>query len=199
MRIFLTVMTAAVLCAAACGDAFCQDTNETLNTIFSRKSVRVYDQAKNVTDEQLDTLVKAGMAAPTAMDKRPWEFVVVTDRAALDALAAALEYGKMLLAAKAAIVVCGDIEQALPGMAQEFWIQDCSAATENILLAAESMGLGAVWVGVYPYPENMARVRQALGIPATVMPLAVVSIGYPQGGDKPKNKYNPAKVHKNKW
>jgi nitroreductase len=186
-------------CTAWCGDAFCQDTNETLDTIFARKSVRMYDQSRDVTDAQLDTLVRAGMAAPTAMDRRPWEFVVVTERAGLDKLAQALEYGKMLFTAKAAIVVCGNMEQTIPGKAREFWIQDCSAATENILLAAESMGLGAVWLGVYPDPERAARVRGILGIPETVIPLNVISIGYPQGGEQPKNKYDPAKIHKNKW
>lgn len=199
MKVFLSGIVIFLACSAVCSDAFCQDTNGTLDTIFARKSVRMYDQAKKVTDAQLDTLVRAGMAAPTAMDRRPWEFVVVTERVSLDKLAQALEYGKMLLTAKAAIVVCGNMEQTIPGKAREFWVQDCSAATENILLAAESIGLGAVWVGVYPDTERAARVRGVLGIPETVIPLCVISIGYPQGGEQPKNKYDPAKIHKNKW
>lgn len=199
MKNFLAGVVVLVICVAACGRVFCQETNETLNTIFARKSVRAYDPTREVTYAQLETLVRAGMAAPTAMDRRPWEFVVVTERAGLDELAGVLEYGKMLFAAKAAIVVCGNMEQTIPGTAGEFWVQDCSAATENILLAAESIGLGAVWVGVYPEVKRVERVRAALGIPATVTPLNVISIGYPQGGDKPKDKYDPAKIHKDKW
>ena len=197
--IFFAVLALAVFAAGPAETTRAQGYNETIQTILSRKSVRNYDISKNISPAQLDLLVRTGMAAPTAMDKRPWEFVIVTDRTRLDAMAGALDHGKMLLYAKAAIVVCGDINKALPGMAQEFWVQDCSAATENILLAAESMGLGAVWVGLYPFPENMSRVRGVLEIPENVMPLAAVSIGYPRGGEKPKDKYDPARIHKDRW
>ncbi len=172
--------------------------NQTLKIIHQRKSVRHYTEQK-VSKEQLETLVKAGMAAPTAMNKQPWTFVVVKDRQNLDSLASYLPTKKMLTTASAAIVVCGDMNQALKGEGQPYWIQDCSAATQNILLAAESMGLGAVWLGIYPSEKNVNAVSECLDLPAHVTPLCVISIGYPVGDEKPKDKWKPEKLHWEKW
>lgn len=172
--------------------------NDALTVIHSRKSVRNYLD-KLVNKEQLEILLKAGMAAPTARDCRPWVFVAVTDRNKLKILAEGMVYGKMLEKAGAAIVVCGDIKKALTGEGQQYWIQDCSACTENILLAAEAIGLGAVWLGVYPDVEKIDFIRATLGISETVIPLNVISIGYPTGEDKPKNKFDPANIHWNRW
>ncbi|PKK88697.1 MAG: hypothetical protein CVV64_17800 [Candidatus Wallbacteria bacterium HGW-Wallbacteria-1] len=171
---------------------------DTLSVIHSRKSVRKYTD-KAVEEEKMDKLVRAGMAAPTAADKRPWDFVVVTDRTTLDKLADVLEYGKMLKQAKAAIVVCGNLNKALPGDAAPFWVQDCSAATENILLAAESLGLGAVWIGAYPLQDRVSGLAAILGCPEKIIPLNVISIGYPDGDPKPKNKYDATVIHRDKW
>lgn len=171
---------------------------DAMSVIFSRKSVRKY-QDKAVPKETLELLMKAGMAAPTAADKRPWAFVAVTDKKQLAALAAALPYGKMIGKAGAAIVVCGMEEKFFPGAEREFWVQDTSAATENILLAAEAGGLGAVWIGVYPDKARYEAVSRVLGLPATVLPLNVVSIGYPMGNEKPKDKFDPKKIHWEKW
>jgi nitroreductase len=172
--------------------------NPTLKVIHSRKSVRHYIN-RQVNKDDLLTLVKAGMAAPTAMDRRPWAFVIVTDKAKLEELVAGLPYTKMLTSAGAGIVVCGVLEKALPGEGQEFWMQDCSAATENILLAAESMGLGAVWTGVYPSQGKVDHIRKVLGIPESMIPLNVIPVGYPVGDEKPKDKFDPANVHWEKW
>lgn len=174
------------------------EANPTLETIFERKSVR------NFTDEpvamaMLTELVRAGMAAPTARNSQPWQFVIVTDRKMLNDLGEALPNARMLLGATAAIVVCGDMERALTGVSQDYWVQDCSAATQNILLAAESMGLGAVWTAAFPYEARMAPVRQALGLPAHIIPLNVIPIGHPIGEDQPKDKWDPERVHLNAW
>lgn len=188
------------LCMGFCivGNVFAAEQNETLKTIHARKSVRQYID-RQVTKDQLNVLVKAGMAAPTAGDKRPWSFVVIDDRKKLDALAEVLPYGKMLKSAPAAIVVCGNPDKFFPGVESAFWIQDCSAATENILLAVESMGLGAVWIGVYPTDSKIKGVQFVLGIPEKEVPLNVLSIGYPAGMEKPKDKFNEKQIHWNKW
>lgn len=172
--------------------------NETLKTIFSRKSVRSYT-GEAVADDTLRLLVKAGMAAPTAVDRRPWDFIVITDQAILMKLADVLPYARMVKEAAAAIVVTGNLDQQFDGHDALFWIMDCSAATENILLAAESMGLGAVWTAVYPAEERVAAVRKILEIPDNVIPLNLIPIGVPAGKEKPKDKFNPDKIHLNQW
>jgi nitroreductase len=192
-------LTAAVAMLQA-GSATAEEVrmNDTLKTIFNRKSVRVYSEAA-VSDEQLLMLVKAGMAAPTAVDRRPWEFIVITDRAVLKKMADAMPYAKMAAQAPAAIVICGDTDRQFGGRQASYWQMDCSAATENLLLAAESMGLGAVWTSVYPEESRMDAMRAILGIPQHVIPLNLVPVGVPGGGEKPKDKYNPGQIHKNKW
>ena len=170
-----------------------------LQNIHSRKSVRSYT-AEPVRRSQLDTLVRAAMAAPTGRDMRPWQFVIVDDKALMDSLAAQLPYAKMLAEAQAAIVVCGDLSVTDDkGNPSTNWAFDCSAATENLLLAAEGMGLGAVWTGVHPYPERVEAVRIALGLPDQIEPFCLVPIGWPKGDPQPKDKYNPERVHYNGW
>lgn len=175
-----------------------KDTPDMLEVIHSRRSVRNYTD-EPVTPEQIEVLLRAGMAAPTARNMQPWAFVVVTERDRLKQLADHLPYGKMLARAGAAIVVCADMERALPGIAREMWVQDCSAAAQNILLAAEGIGLGAVWIGVHPIPDNIAAVRRLLDLPETVQPLNVVSIGHPLGIEEPKYKYDERKIHREVW
>lgn len=174
------------------------NTPSTLKIIHQRKSVRDYT-AKEVSKEQLETLVKAGMAAPTARNLQPWAFVVITERAVLDEMANQLPYCKMLLKAPAAIVVCGDLQKAATDVDQHFWVQDCSAATQNILLAAESVGLGAVWTAAFPYQDRMDIVIKALDLPEHVLPLNVIPIGYPATNEQPKDKWNPENLHWEKW
>lgn len=167
---------------------------DVLTVIHQRKSVRNYT-AEPVVGKELDQLVRAGFAAPSARNLQPWEFYVITERGTLDALAASLPYGKMLAKAQAAIVVCGNSRQFGEGATREMWVQDCSAATENILLAAEGIGLGAVWIGVYPYAPRVEAVSKALKLPEEFIPLNVISIGRPDGKDMPKQKYRESKVH----
>jgi len=169
-----------------------------LEVIQNRRSVRNYT-ADPVSQQQLDTLLRAAMAAPTAGNAQPWSFVVVTDRERLKQLAGRLEYGKMLNKAAAAIVVCGLPDQALPGEAKGMWVLDCAAASENILLAAQGIGLGGVWVGVYPIEERMVAVRQVLALPDTVVPPNVISLGHPTGIERPKRKFDARKIHRDTW
>lgn len=167
--------------------------NETLEVIHNRKSVRHFTD-QPVSKKQIETLLRAGMAAPTAVNRQPWVFYVVTKREVLDKLSQQLPYAKMLSQAQAAIVVCGDMEKAGNLKDKSYWVQDCSAATENILLAAESIGLGAVWTASYPYDDRTETVSNALNLPENHVPLNVVPIGYPTGEDMPKNKWIPENI-----
>jgi nitroreductase len=172
--------------------------NETMKTIFARKSVRNYNES-TIPKETLELLVKAGMAAPTARDKRPWEFIIITDKAVLKKLSDALPYAKMAEKAGHGIVVAGDMEKQNGGADSPYWIMDCSAAVQNILLAAESLGLGAVWTAVYPNSDRLEPVSKILGLPKNIVPLAFIPVGTPAGTDKPKDKYNKNQIHWNKW
>ena len=177
--LLLVVVLAIVILKTSCmGDQKQDETTlkskAVLENIAERKSVRKYLN-KSVEEDKIDAMVKAGMAAPSGMDRRPWEFVVVTDREALDSMAAKLPYAKMLTNAPLAIVVCGDTTRS------SYWYLDCSAATQNVLLAAEALGLGAVWTAAYPYEDRIDVVRQNTGLPENIVPLCVIPIGYPDG------------------
>ena len=167
--------------------------NETLEMIHNRKSVRHFTD-QPVSKEQLEILLRAGMAAPSAVNRQPWVFYVVTQREILDSLSEQLPYAKMLTQAQAAIVVCGDMEKAGNLKDEGYWVQDCAAATENILLAAESMGLGAVWTAAYPYDDRTKAVIKKLNLPETHIPLNVIPLGYPTGEDEPKDKWKAENI-----
>lgn len=188
------VRLAWVFVAPSSGDGVSSASQTVLHNILQRKSVRAYTD-RAVSHEQLDTLIRAAMAAPTGRDMRPWHFIVLEGRHQLSPLAEQLPYAKMLAEAQAAVVVCGDMSVTdKEGNPSRNWTFDCSAATENLLLQAESMGLGAVWTGVYPYDERIEAVKQALHLPDHLIPLNVIPIGYPKGDPQPKDKYDPAKV-----
>ena len=202
MQVLATALLAAVLMTSCNGNS--QTTNNTDNknaaieTIMTRTSIRSFtDQA--VADETVETMLRAGMAAPTAVNAQPWHFVVVNERAKLDELAGTNRHGNMLREAPLAIVVCGNMEKAMKGPGQAFWVQDCSAATENILLAAHALGLGAVWTGCYPMEERMVQVSQVLSLPETIIPLCVIVMGYPNENPEPKDKWKPENVSYNKF
>ena len=166
--------------------------DDKLRFVFARRSIRRYKQ-ESVSEADVTSLLEAGMAAPSAANRKPWHFVAVTDRAVLKALAEQHPYGKMLSSAALAIVVCGD-----PSVSS-WWVQDGSAATENILLAAEALGLGAVWLGCHGEPEREQAVRDILGIPAEIGVLNVLSIGHPDEAKEARTQYDPALVHSNGW
>jgi len=164
-----------------------------LESIFARRSIRKYTGAP-VDRAALEKLLEAGMAAPSSNDRKPWHFVVIEDRAALAKLAELHPHGKMLRDAAAAIAVCGDTT-----VAPDFWIQDCSAATENILVAVAALGLGAVWLGCHPREDRVASIRTALGIPPHIGILSLISIGHPAEKKEPRTQYDEKRVHHEKW
>jgi nitroreductase len=168
-----------------------------LENIFSRKSVRHFT-GETVLQEKLELLIKAGMAAPSANNKQPWAFIGITKRLILDNLAEGLPYAKMLAQAGGAIVVCGDMDRIDPNK-PAYWIHDCAAAAENILLATEAIGLGAVWTALYPYKERYSLVQEAISLPETIIPLCIIPVGYPTGEDQPKEKFKTENIHWNKW
>lgn len=175
-----------------------ENSDKIMENILNRKSVRTYTN-EEVKKEQLETLLRAGMAAPSARNSQPWLFFVIDERGILDNLAEQLPNARMLAEAKAAIVVCGNMQKTLEGEAKEFWVQDCSAATQNILLAAESMGLGAVWTGAYPRKETVKIIQEELKLPEYIIPLNVIPIGWQTGKEKPKQKYNEENIRWNTW
>ncbi len=171
--------------------------SDALSVIHNRKSVRSFT-GEGVSKEALDKIVRAGMAAPTAVNMQPWAFVVVTDRKTLDTLAAGLPYAKMLDKAGAAIVVCAIPDKAYE-KSREFAVIDSTCASQNILLAVEALGLGAVWTAAYPDTGRMEVVRKTLNIPEEIIPLNVIPVGHPTGKDQPKDKYKPENIHWEKW
>lgn len=168
---------------------------DALQAIATRRSIRRFTE-RPVPPELIDKVLRAAMAAPSAGNQRPWHFVVLDNRALLDAIPRFHPYAAMLQQASAAIVVCGDgrLEQY-----QGYWVQDCAAATENLLLAAHALDLGAVWVGVYPREERVARLQALLAIPAEVIPLALVALGYPAERPAPADRFDRARIHRNGW
>lgn len=189
------VLASLVLSAVlvSCNGSKADEGDPVIENIFERKSVRSFDVEKQVSDEELELLVKAGMAAPSAMNLQPWQFFVSTDKQQMAQLAGKLPYANMLESAAAVIVVLGNPDIS------PFWYLDCSASTQNILLTAEAMELGAVWVASYPDEDRISTIQEVLGIPEPWTPLALIPVGCPAGEHWPKDKWDPAKVHYNKW
>ena len=171
--------------------------DEKLGFIFGRRSIRVYVPGE-VSEEQLQTLLAAAMAAPSAAGKNPWHFLVVRNRRTLLRMATALPHGQMLATATLGIAVCGDMEVAHDNQLS-YLLQDCSAAIENLLLAAHVLGLGACWLGVHPRAERIKSIREIFSLPASVLPVACVSVGYPGESKEPHATYNPNCVHLESW
>ena len=173
-----------------------QDRSQTvLENIYSRKSVRSYTD-EPVSPEQVENMLKAAMAAPSGMNMQPWRFVVVTEQAVKQKMA--IGFNKMIAKAPVVIVICGKVTNKLGG-SNHNWTADCAAATENLLLAAESMGLGAVWTACYPYDDRMGPAIEALGLPDDIKPYCIIPVGHPAGNEKPKDKWKPENVHYEKW
>ena len=167
--------------------------NDLIQTIFSRRSIRKYTE-EPVPETLVKTLLEAAMAAPSASNRKPWHFVVITEREILDRLANAHRYAKMLHDAPLCISVCGD-----ESVSQRFWEQDCSAATQNILLAAAALGLGSVWCGVYPSEDRVRVISEILGLERPFKPLNLIAIGYPAEEKEPRTQYDESRVHSERW
>jgi len=166
---------------------------ELVEMIFTRRSIRKYT-AELVSKRDVKTMLEAAMAAPSASNRKPWHYIIVTDRQVLDNLARVHPYGKMLLEAPLCIAVCGD-----KNISSRCWVQDCSAATENLLLAATALGLGAVWLGVHPEKERINTIREMLNIPENIIPLNLISIGHPAEKKEPRTQYDKLRVHRGQW
>ena len=166
--------------------------------ILSRRSIRHYtDQA--VSEENIHYLLHAGMSAPSASNEQPWHFIVVRDRDRLLRITEAHPHAGMLRSAALAILICADMNESKYEPELDYWVQDCAAATENILLAANRIGLGACWLGVHPRAERKDKLRQLFALPIQIIPFSIVSLGYPgeqkTGGDR----YRSERVHWNEW
>ncbi len=166
-----------------------------IDNIFARRSIRSFTD-QQVSDEQIKTLLEAAMAAPSANNKQPWHFIVVRDQADREALVEAHPYARMSREASAVIIPCG--EPALSNNSS-YWVQDLAAATENILLAAVGLGLGAVWCGVYSNNERVTAVRKVLSIPEDIMPFCLIPVGYPNEEKEARTQYQESRVHLKKW
>lgn len=196
LALALVFLCAKLVMSGAVGSQAAASDDVVYNNILSRTSVRAY-QGKAVEKDKVEKLLRAGMAAPTAVNKQPWHFVVVADKKLLEALAETNTQADFTKDAPLAIVVCGDMTKAIEGSGRDFWVQDCAAATENILLAAHAMGLGAVWTGAYPLEKRSFEMSKVLKLPETMVPLSMIVIGYPKGETKAKNKWDAQKVSYN--
>ena len=171
--------------------------NQAMDLILGRRSVRVFSPG-TVDSGTVTRLLEAAMAAPSAMTKDPWRFVIVRDQAKLTKLAQAMPGGRMLPAGSLAIVVCGDLQAAFEQNIG-YLVQDCSAAIENLLLAAHGLGLGACWVGCYPADQSMRAVKELLALPTSFVPVAAIAIGLPGEELPPRTRYQPALVCEERW
>lgn len=168
---------------------------ETIDCILNRRSIRKYKD-EPITKEQVNTLFKAAMYAPTARNMQPWHFVYTCDKAQLIKLSEIHPYGKMLRNASLAVLTCGDLEI---DKTESYLVQNCSAATQNILLAAHALGLGAVWLGVHPREERMKPIAEYFELPKNILPISLISIGYPAEEPKFPERYDLNKIHEGQW
>lgn len=168
---------------------------DALTAIRTRRSIRTFTD-RDVTDAQVELLLRAAMDAPSAGNEQPWEFVVIRDRKTLEQVGGINRHAAYAKGAPVCILVCGNMHFDKFG---GYWIEDVSAATQNILLAAHATGLGAVWTGIYPMADRVEAFRQLLNIPEHVVPMALVVIGYPKHQKPPADRFKPERIHKEKW
>lgn len=206
------MMAAAAMLFATCCNK--QETAATdpaeavMQNILNRKSVRSYT-GDTIPAAVMENILRAAQAAPTGMDVRPWSFVVLTDKSQYETVFAGNFNMKKFMESGAVVVVCADTTVTRPprdnpdGPAvttpNPIWRDDMGACTENLLLAVEAYGLGACWTACYPFPDTMKPVKEALGLPATVVPYAIVPVGYPSTENAPKDKWDPSRVHHDRW
>ena len=166
-----------------------------MDPILTRRSIRKYTE-EPVSEESVTRLLRAAMAAPSARNQQPWHFVVIRDRGTLEHIASTQSTATMARRAQVGIVVCGDLTlEESPG----YWVQDCAAATENLLIAATSEGLGAVWCGIYPREHRVQNFRDLLVLPDHVVPMALVLLGHPAEDPPPSDRYQPDRVRRERW
>lgn len=213
MKKSIILMAAAAMMFAACCNK--QETATEVNTadvvmqnILNRKSVRSYN-GEAIPDSVMENLLRAAQAAPSGRDLRPWQMVVMTDKSQYETVFEGNFNMQKFMESGAVIILCADTTFTAPTrdnpdgpavtQVNQMWRDDLGAVTENLLLAAEAYGLGACWTACYPYPDRMDPIKKALQLPSTVVPYAVVPIGYHDGTTQPKDKWDPARVHYNRW
>ncbi len=175
-----------------------ENNNLAIKNILNRKSVRQF-MDKSVEKEKIDLILRCAMSAPSARNRQPWKFIVIDDKDLLNALAQELPHAKMLFTSPLGIVVCGNVEDKEDLTAQKFWSQDCSAATQNILLAVEALGLGACWTACHPKEDCIEISRRILNIPEGLVPFCVIPVGYPANDSSPIDKWNEDNIIYNKF
>lgn len=187
-----------IFCCAV--SSFCEDVNNAdikinsaIDNILNRKSVRTYSD-RTIEQDKIDIILKCAMAAPSAMNKQPWELLVITDKELLKKVASVAPNASYSRSCQLAIIVCGN-----KSVSEKFWVQDCCAVSENILLAVESLQLGAVWCAIYPDEVKVQQIQECFSLPENIIPLNVIPIGYPSAKEYPKEKYNSKKIHLNGW
>ena len=168
---------------------------DALEALLSRRSIRKYT-SEPVPDELITKILEAAMSAPSAANEQPWHFIVIRDREVLDAIPRFHPYTAMLKHAQVAILVCSDMRL---DMCDGYWVQDCSAASENILIAAHASGLGAVWTGIFPTKDRVDNMKKLLGIPDDIIPLSLIPIGYPDESKPAAKRFNESRIHIDKW
>lgn len=206
IRRTLLLLSAALLVLGCAAPQAPSAQDAVMANILSRKSVRSYTD-QPLSEEQITTMLKAAMAAPSGSNIQPWSFVVLTDKSDYDTIFEGNFNMEKFKQSAAVIVLCADttVTRTPRGggeavvMPNGTWRDDLGAATENLLLAAESLGLGAVWTASYPYKERYMPVKKALGLPAEVVPYAIVPVGYPAGDEQPKDKWKPERIHYGRW
>jgi len=171
--------------------------NEKLNFIFGRRSIRQYTN-QPVADEDIQAILEAGMAAPSACACDPCRIIVLTERAVLDKVADILPYGKMLHHAPLGFIICGDISQAHT-QTLSYLLQDCAAAIENMLLSIHTLGLGAVWLGIHPREERITAITKLFNLPKSIIPVSAMAVGYPAETKPPRTRFKSEYVHFNRW
>ncbi len=170
-----------------------------MKEIFERHSIRKYTDLK-VSDSDIENMLRAAMSAPSGNNQQLWEFIVIKDRNVLDSITEIHPYSQMLKEAQLAIVVCGDLEKdKLADVWASYWDQDCAAATENILIEAQYLGLGAVWISGYPREDVVKGLKKILKLPTKIIPLSIISIGHPAEEKETLDRYDIQKIHSNKW
>ncbi len=174
------------------------ENNAAFKNIITRTSIRNFTN-QSIPDDLKSALLYAGMSAPSGVNKQPWEFILIDDPDILKELAESLPYAKMAAQAPMAIAVCGNSERFLEGDDSTLWVQDASAASENILLAAHAFGLGAVWTCLYPHEDRMTAASRILNLPESVIPFNLIPIGYPAKTHKPIDKWHPERAHHYKY
>lgn len=197
-KLFLFALLGSMLLSCSKTNTESMKQEAVLNAIQTRVSVRQFTGDK-IDNEQVNTLLRCAMAAPSAINKQPWAFLVVTDETLLNQMGEAFPFSRCGNGAACAFVMCGDMTKTIEGEGQGFWINDVSAATENLLLAAHAMGLGAVWTGVYPSSERTHEVQAMLGLPEYIIPMCIVPVGVPAEQPAVKQKFKEENIHYNRW